>query len=65
MTRVGVIPGEALPAGSVEAREKGPMTWLRTARLELEPISLALVEAVMGGRREDTERITEASVPRT
>ena len=36
------------------------MTYLRTARLELEPISLPLVEAIMEGRREDAERFAEA-----
>jgi ribosomal-protein-alanine N-acetyltransferase len=41
------------------------MTYLRTARLELEPISLAMVEAVMAGRRDDAERIAEAVVPKT
>jgi [ribosomal protein S5]-alanine N-acetyltransferase len=41
------------------------MTYLRTARLELEPISLAMVEAVMTGRRDDAERIAEALVPKT
>src|SRR5580700_5960583 len=39
------------------------MTYLRTARLDLEPVSLAMVEAVMEGRREDAERIAEARVP--
>jgi RimJ/RimL family protein N-acetyltransferase len=41
------------------------MTYLRTARLELEPISLPLVEAIMEGRREDAERFAEAVVPKT
>ena len=39
------------------------MVVLRTARLTLEPISLAMVEAVMRGRREDAERVAEASLP--
>jgi RimJ/RimL family protein N-acetyltransferase len=39
------------------------MTYLRTARLDLEPISLAMVEAVMEGRRDDAERIAEARIP--
>ena len=41
------------------------MTYLRTARLELEAVSLAMVEAVMAGRRDDAERIAEAVVPKT
>jgi [ribosomal protein S5]-alanine N-acetyltransferase len=41
------------------------MTYLRTARLELEPVSLAMVEAVMAGRRDEAERIAEAVVPKT
>src|ERR1700683_3957663 len=36
---------------------------LRTARLSLEPICLAMVEAVMLGRREDAERVAEARLP--
>jgi RimJ/RimL family protein N-acetyltransferase len=39
------------------------MTALRTARLDLEPISLELVEAVMLGRREDAEAIAKARMP--
>jgi ribosomal-protein-alanine N-acetyltransferase len=36
---------------------------LRTSRLALEPITLAMVEAVMRGRREDAERVAEARLP--
>jgi [ribosomal protein S5]-alanine N-acetyltransferase len=36
---------------------------LRTPRLSLEPICLAMVEAVMRGRREDAERVAEARLP--
>jgi ribosomal-protein-alanine N-acetyltransferase len=36
---------------------------LRTARLTLEPISLALVEAIMFERRDDAERLAEARLP--
>jgi ribosomal-protein-alanine N-acetyltransferase len=36
---------------------------LRTPRLELEPMSLSLVEAVMLGEREVAERITQARLP--
>jgi ribosomal-protein-alanine N-acetyltransferase len=39
------------------------MVVLRTSRLTLEPVSLAMVEAVMLGRREDAERVAEASLP--
>ena len=39
------------------------MSILFTERLVLEPITLPMVEAVMGGRREDAERIAEASLP--
>jgi ribosomal-protein-alanine N-acetyltransferase len=39
------------------------VTFLRTPRLGLEPISLALVEAIMLGRRDDAERIAEAKLP--
>jgi [ribosomal protein S5]-alanine N-acetyltransferase len=39
------------------------MIVLRTSRLTLEPISLAMVEAVMLGRREDAERVAEARLP--
>jgi len=40
------------------------MTYLRTERLELVPMTVALVDAVMGGRREETERIAEARLPK-
>jgi len=36
---------------------------LRTSRLALEPITVAMVEAVMRGRREDAERVAEARLP--
>jgi ribosomal-protein-alanine N-acetyltransferase len=36
---------------------------LCTPRLSLEPICLAMVEAVMLGRREDAERVAEARLP--
>jgi RimJ/RimL family protein N-acetyltransferase len=39
------------------------MTLLRTARLELVPMTLAMVEAVMFGRREDAERLVDARMP--
>jgi ribosomal-protein-alanine N-acetyltransferase len=39
------------------------MAVLRTSRLTLEPITLAMVEAVMVGRREDAEQVAEASLP--
>ena len=39
------------------------MSILFTERLVLEPITLPMVEAVMGGRREDAERIAEARLP--
>jgi RimJ/RimL family protein N-acetyltransferase len=39
------------------------MTLLRTPRLTLEPVCLAMVEAVMAGRREDAERVAEARLP--
>jgi [ribosomal protein S5]-alanine N-acetyltransferase len=39
------------------------MIVLRTPRLTLEPISLAMVEAVMLGRREDAERVADARLP--
>lgn len=39
------------------------MNVLRTSRLTLEPITLAMVEAVMLGRREDAERVAEARLP--
>ena len=39
------------------------MTGIRTSRLTLEPITLAMVEAVMVGRREDAERVAEARLP--
>jgi RimJ/RimL family protein N-acetyltransferase len=41
----------------------GPVTLIRTARLELVPITLPMVEAVMLGRREDAERLVEARMP--
>lgn len=40
-----------------------PRQLLYTQRLELVPMTLSLVEAVMGGRREDSERILEARLP--
>jgi ribosomal-protein-alanine N-acetyltransferase len=39
------------------------MSTLRTARLELLPMTLAVVEAVMNGRREDAERLVQARMP--
>jgi ribosomal-protein-alanine N-acetyltransferase len=39
------------------------ITVLRTARLELVPITLELVEAVMLGRREDAEALAQARMP--
>jgi ribosomal-protein-alanine N-acetyltransferase len=39
------------------------MTTLRTARLELVPMTLAMVEAVMLGRREDSEDLARARMP--
>jgi ribosomal-protein-alanine N-acetyltransferase len=36
---------------------------LRTARLDLVPITVPLVEAVLEGRREEAERILGASIP--
>jgi [ribosomal protein S5]-alanine N-acetyltransferase len=39
------------------------MTALETPRLWLEPISLALVEAVFRGDREELERVAKAAVP--
>jgi RimJ/RimL family protein N-acetyltransferase len=39
------------------------MSSLRTPRLGLEPISLALVEAIMFERRDDAERICDAKLP--
>ena len=39
------------------------MTLLRTARLELVPITLEIVEAVMRGRREEAEAIAGARMP--
>jgi RimJ/RimL family protein N-acetyltransferase len=39
------------------------VTLIRTARLELVPITLAMVEAVMLGRREDSERLVAARMP--
>jgi RimJ/RimL family protein N-acetyltransferase len=41
----------------------GPVTLIRTARLELVPITLPMVEAVMLGRREDAERLVAARMP--
>ena len=38
-------------------------TTLRTARLELVPMTLAMVEAVMLGRREESERLAQAQMP--
>lgn len=38
-------------------------TTLRTARLELVPMTLAMVEAVMLGRREDSELLAHAQMP--
>jgi [ribosomal protein S5]-alanine N-acetyltransferase len=39
------------------------MTLLRTARLDLVPMTVAMVEAVMLGRREDAERMVAARMP--
>ena len=39
------------------------MSNLRTERLLLEPMTLAMVEAVMAGDREAAERIAEARLP--
>ena len=39
------------------------MTTLRTTRLELVPMTLAMVEAVMLGRREDSEELARARMP--
>ncbi|MCL2447958.1 MAG: GNAT family N-acetyltransferase [Polyangiaceae bacterium] len=39
------------------------MTVLRTARLELQPMTFAMVEAVLQGRREDAEAIARAAMP--
>jgi [ribosomal protein S5]-alanine N-acetyltransferase len=39
------------------------MTLLRTARLDLVPMTIAMVEAVMLGRREDAERLVAARMP--
>ncbi|MGH7298562.1 MAG: GNAT family N-acetyltransferase [Polyangiaceae bacterium] len=36
---------------------------IRTARLELVPMTLAMVEAVILGRKEDAERLVEAHMP--
>ena len=36
---------------------------LRTARLELVPMTLAMVEAVMLGRRDESERMAQARMP--
>jgi len=38
-------------------------TTLRTARLELVPMTVAMVEAVMLGRREDSELLAHAQMP--
>jgi [ribosomal protein S5]-alanine N-acetyltransferase len=43
--------------------EQPPMTLITTARLELVPITLAMVEAVMLGRKEDAERLVKATMP--
>jgi RimJ/RimL family protein N-acetyltransferase len=40
------------------------MTVLRTPRLELVPMTLAMVEAVMLGRREDAEGLIDARMPK-
>jgi len=40
-----------------------PMTLLRTARLELVPMTLAMVEAVILGRKEEAERLVGARMP--
>jgi RimJ/RimL family protein N-acetyltransferase len=39
------------------------MKLLRTARLELVPMTLAMVEAVIAGRKEDAERLIDARMP--
>jgi len=39
------------------------MNVITTARLELVPITLPMVEAVLDGRREDAERLSEARFP--
>ena len=39
------------------------MTLLRTARLDLVPMTLAMVEAVILGRKEDAERLIHARMP--
>jgi RimJ/RimL family protein N-acetyltransferase len=39
------------------------MTLLRTARLELVPMTLAMVEAVILGRKEDAEKLVDARMP--
>jgi ribosomal-protein-alanine N-acetyltransferase len=39
------------------------MTLLRTARLDLVPMTLAMVEAVMFGRKEEAERLVGARMP--
>lgn len=41
----------------------GTLVILRTARLELVPMTLPMVEAVMLGRREDAEQLVEARMP--
>ena len=38
---------------------------LRTSRLELEPITLSLVEAVIAGRRDVAEQLVDADLPET
>jgi RimJ/RimL family protein N-acetyltransferase len=40
-----------------------PHSTIFTTRLELVPITLSIVEAVMEGRREDTERLVGARLP--
>jgi ribosomal-protein-alanine N-acetyltransferase len=52
-TRAGMVSREKLP----------PMTLLRTARLELVPMTLPMAEAVILGRREDAERLIDARMP--
>jgi ribosomal-protein-alanine N-acetyltransferase len=39
------------------------MTALRTPRLELVPLTLSMVEAVLLGRREEAERLARARMP--
>lgn len=39
------------------------MSVLTTPRLSMEPITLAVVEAVMSGRRDETERLANAELP--